>query len=468
MLLNSIAIVTTMGLVTAFPISLRATVIASENFNYSNSYLNGQNGGTGWTDAWISDQGTPTVTNQQANINAAAGTQVERSIPLQGSGSTIWIRFTVQQFTTASTNISNYTYGGFGIYSNSTELALIGKAWGGAYLWTEVLNGSAIVSSNNSTLTPSVVYLEVATDTYSSMLVQGWINPTNPAIIATKTPDMSQTFGSSGWNTIRLRGGTDGSVSKESWIFTNIMIVDNPTNIGVMPPPPLPSLSNSLLQVKFNYNGTINSMLAFRSNAWNNISFRTDIYAGPAWRLNDNGGTRSDLLTLTYPTPSMLTNNVSYTNVVFAGYDSANTNLQLALQYQLSGTNQMETTASITNMGTAAWSPIQAGILMGLDTYMVSYPSWDYIYFPTMLRCEKTHFWGYVMTPLGRTLGIGSPNPVASWHNEYDGTASIGGGGHRIYTFGLDFLNELPLPVRHPQNLTTLQPGQGMSWNVFI
>lgn len=199
-----------------------------------------------------------------------------------------------------------------------------------------------------------------------------------------------------------------------------------------------------------NNNGTINSLEIGRTNGWNPVSFRTDGYAGPVWKLVDSYGTRSNYLTL-----------VNSNTALYLGNDSFNTNIQMGLQYQIVS-NELCITASITNKGSSPWSPVSAGILMGLDTYMASYPSWDYLYFPTMMRCERTHFWGYAMSPLGATLGFTCTNPVASWHNEYEP------GGHRIYTFGFDFLNELPLPSRHPQNLTNLPAGQGMSWMVSL
>jgi hypothetical protein len=40
-------------------------------------------------------------------------------------------------------------------------------------------------------------------------------------------------------------------------------------------------------------------------------------------------------------------------------------------------------------------------------------------FFPTMMRCEKTHFWGYAMSPEGDILTIGSPDSIASWSLDY-------------------------------------------------
>lgn len=51
----------------------------------------------------------------------------------------------------------------------------------------------------------------------------------------------------------------------------------------------------------------------------------------------------------------------------------------------------------------------RVSLRLGLDTYMEAYPQWREVHFPTLLRSERTHFWGYAMTPDGSILGIASP-----------------------------------------------------------
>ena len=118
--------------------------------------------------------------------------------------------------------------------------------------------------------------------------------------------------------------------------------------------------------------------------------------------------------------------------------------------------------ASITNVSDASRSVPQCGLLMGIDTNMAKYPEWNDIFFPTLLRCEKTHFWGYLMTPKGRILTLSSPDPVASYAMEYNDR------GHRIQTFSLDLAHAGPLPSRHPVAPNTLQPGQKLHWQFVI
>ena len=122
------------------------------------------------------------------------------------------------------------------------------------------------------------------------------------------------------------------------------------------------------------------------------------------------------------------------------------------------------------NKGHVPFQPVKAGLKLGIDTYMDKYPAWFDKYFPTLMRNEKTHFYGYLQTPSGHMLGIVSPQPVASWSVNYN----LGYQdppphwfmGHRIESLNLDLLNALPLPERHPQNLWVLRQGETKSWIV--
>ncbi len=71
------------------------------------------------------------------------------------------------------------------------------------------------------------------------------------------------------------------------------------------------------------------------------------------------------------------------------------------------------------------------------------------------------------MTPRGRILSVGSPDPVASYTMDYE-KSSWGDGGHLIQTCALDLMHALPLPARHPQNLTALKAGEERSWRIYL
>lgn len=88
------------------------------------------------------------------------------------------------------------------------------------------------------------------------------------------------------------------------------------------------------------------------------------------------------------------------------------------------------------------------------------------------MRNEKTHFYGYLQTPSGHTLGLVSQQPVASWSVDYNlgyqDPAPFWFMGHRIESLNLDLLNALPLPVRHPQDLYELKQGESKEWTFLF
>lgn len=125
---------------------------------------------------------------------------------------------------------------------------------------------------------------------------------------------------------------------------------------------------------------------------------------------------------------------------------------------------------TMTNQGNVPFQPAKAGLKLGIDTYMDKYPDWFGKYFPTLLYNEKTHFYGYLQTPGGHTLGIVSPDPVASWSVDYNlgyqDPAPHWFMGHRIESLNLDLMNALPLPERNPQDLWMLKQGETRQWTI--
>ncbi len=123
---------------------------------------------------------------------------------------------------------------------------------------------------------------------------------------------------------------------------------------------------------------------------------------------------------------------------------------------------------TLTNRSHVPFQPEKAGLKSGIDTYMDKYPVWNHKYFPTLMRCEKTHFYGYLQTPLEHTLALVSEQPIASWSVDYNlgymDPAPHWFMGHRIESLNLDLLNALPLPDRHPQHLYELAQGESKTW----
>lgn len=125
---------------------------------------------------------------------------------------------------------------------------------------------------------------------------------------------------------------------------------------------------------------------------------------------------------------------------------------------------------TLQNKGNVPFQPIKAGLKLGIDTYMDKYPDWFGKYFPTLMMNEKTHFYGYLQTPSGHTLGIVSPQPVASWSVDYNlgyqDPAPHWFMGHRIESLNLDLMNALPLPEHCPQDLWQLKQGESKTWTI--
>ena len=125
----------------------------------------------------------------------------------------------------------------------------------------------------------------------------------------------------------------------------------------------------------------------------------------------------------------------------------------------------------LTNTAGVPFQPVKAGLKLGVDTWMDRYPEWLDKFFPTLLFCEKTHFYGYFQSPSGKMLGIASPDPVASWSFDYNlgypEPEPYWFWGHRIEAVNIDLMNALPLPERHPQDLWTLAPGESRHWRLY-
>ena len=176
------------------------------------------------------------------------------------------------------------------------------------------------------------------------------------------------------------------------------------------------------------------------------VGFRTDAFAGPALTaggqplaLKPQGEAR------------------------FAG---ANDSLQYSLAYRIDGQGLQ---LAVTCRALRALDQLQFSLRLGLDTEMDHYPQWRQVFFPTMLRCERTHFWGYFMSPLGRIVAVSSPDPVASYHLHYNNDKRLHSfaHGHRIRTASLDLVNPAPLPARHPR-LNGLEAGETRSWRIYL
>lgn len=120
----------------------------------------------------------------------------------------------------------------------------------------------------------------------------------------------------------------------------------------------------------------------------------------------------------------------------------------------------------LSNISDADYMPESFLLDMGIDTYIEGYPEWNEKLFPSFIRCEQTHAYGYFMGPLGNVLAFCSEQPVASYSLDYNYIVKDGGYGHRIHGAALALINALPLPEHHPQDMFILRSGEKKSWRI--
>ena len=104
-------------------------------------------------------------------------------------------------------------------------------------------------------------------------------------------------------------------------------------------------------------------------------------------------------------------------NVEEAGYVGVYGDLHFALSYEQQP-ECLKVKVKIENHGADFDGRI--GFHVGVDTYMEKYPEWNDKFFPTLLRCEKTHLWGYYMNTAENALAIATEGPVASYDIQYN------------------------------------------------
>jgi hypothetical protein len=216
-------------------------------------------------------------------------------------------------------------------------------------------------------------------------------------------------------------------------------------------------LENNYWKLITNSGGQITSLSTKDNGNWSDIPVQADTLKGLSFYYSQNNKTREELIQQVKLKPNGADSYKGYLNEV-----------ELSLQYTLEA-DQLVLTAKATNHGHTIFEPQKLGLNMGISNYMTGYPQWNNVYFPTMLRCEKTHFTGYLMTPTGKILVVASPDPIASYSLNYNygyGAKDDYFFGHRIYTFNLDLINPRPLPERNPQQLSGIAAGETKTWRI--
>lgn len=142
-------------------------------------------------------------------------------------------------------------------------------------------------------------------------------------------------------------------------------------------------------------------------------------------------------------------------------YEGEKDGIFYSLSYEDKG-EYLSITAVMENRTGSDFIPDCTGLALGINSYMIEYPQWNDKFFPGFLRCEKTHFTGYFMSPSGNAAIVTCDSPVAAWELTYNTFEEHNAlhFGHRIFTGNLLFTVNGRLPERHPQNLKSLKAGE--------
>ncbi len=141
---------------------------------------------------------------------------------------------------------------------------------------------------------------------------------------------------------------------------------------------------------------------------------------------------------------------------------------EFSLSYETCGEN-LKITAKIKNASNLDFAPDAVGLKLGINSYMTVYPDWCDKFFPSYLRCEKTHFVGYFMSPEQKIVAVACKEPIAAWELDYNTFTDEENChfGHRIYTGNLLFAVNDNLPERHP-DIRTIGVGDSIEREIFI
>lgn len=206
-------------------------------------------------------------------------------------------------------------------------------------------------------------------------------------------------------------------------------------------------------------NGKIISLMAKFQNEWKKISFHKDQAFGTGLSIICN-------------------KKESYVDLVSSSEDGMNfIGWHEDVKFDLKYINYHDTLAfeiEVTNNSHNTFEPTACRFTTGIDCIMDKYPEWNDKFFPTLSRCELTHFWSYLMSPNGNVISFSSPDRIASWANIYSYELReivpgvSGATAHKTCTTSVDLLHELPLPPRHPRNMTCLRPGETKKWTIYM
>ena len=139
--------------------------------------------------------------------------------------------------------------------------------------------------------------------------------------------------------------------------------------------------------------GCIRSMTVEHAGRTETIPFRTDHMSGPAL---EGIALKPDA----------------------EGFSGQEGPLKVTMAYQAHD-DHLQLRITAVNTGSTPYTPRRLRLRLGVDGEMHTFPQWDEKLFPTLMRCEKSYGWGYLMSPRGVILALGTEEPVASYALNY-------------------------------------------------
>ena len=224
-----IAVLTCASLLGSAALS-QADLIVSENFDaYADGALNGQNGGTGFSNAWSSsiNVGGGVVGGNAPSTRSFTGNTF-------GNSGTLWVSF---DWGYDSAPTENGSYGGLTFYAGGGERFLIGNTWPGTGHDVWRMNGGGNTSVLDYGMKTGVAKITLGAGATST--VELWVGPTDsPVDVSGPAIATSTTANLEGVDGIRIMGQDFGGVNSA---FDNLLVGTTMADVDATdtPPPPI-------------------------------------------------------------------------------------------------------------------------------------------------------------------------------------------------------------------------------------
>lgn len=198
----------------------QAAVIISEDFSYGDGGLSGQNGGTGFSNAWTSTSNVSGGVATTVSANTVGTRTLSSAFPSTG---TIWLSF---DWGYASTPANGNSYGGLTFFTGGTENFLIGNTWPDPSphnVWS--MNGVAVSSESNVGMKTAVARIQLGTGATS--IVDLWVGATGSPVDVSGAALLTSTGRDlDGVNGIRILGysGNGANQSIDNIVFGTTML----------------------------------------------------------------------------------------------------------------------------------------------------------------------------------------------------------------------------------------------------